>query len=161
MKDYLISVMLVAAVTAIASVILPEGKGRLREQADFIFAVALLSVIILPIAHLGLASDGIGESLSQIFDSDVKYEDAEESEWLATKREEAFEEAIRLATAEKFGFDSDEVTVDGSLFLSEGKLYVSSLSVGLSGVAATGDNKNVKKYLSKLCGVDCEVLLYP
>ena len=161
MKDYFVSIILVSAVTAIASAVLPEGKGRLREQADFVFAVALLAVIILPITQLGSVVGGISDSLSQIFESDVKYEEGAESEWLSSKREEAFEEALRNATANKFGFSSDEVTVDGSLSLLDGKIYVTSLSVGLSGVAATGDNKMVKKYLSGLCGVECEVVLYP
>lgn len=160
LKDYLVSIILVSAITAIASAVLPDGKGRLREQVDFVLAIALLAVIILPIAHLGSLSDSVGESLLGIFESDTEYTE-EESKWLTAKREEAFEEAICNATADKFGFRCDEVTVDGSLALSDGKLYVTSLSVGLSGLAAMGDGKAVGKYLSSLCGVECEVMLYP
>ena len=159
MKDYLISVILVSAVTAIASVILPDGKGRLREQVDLVLALILLSVIIIPFGRADTFAQSIGDALSGIFESDNVYVE-EEDGWLMSKREEAFEEAICREVADKFSLPSDGVSVDGTLVLAEGEIHVSSLTISLSGLAATSDNKAIKKYLSALCGVECEVVLY-
>lgn len=160
MKSYVISIIIVAAVTAIASAILPDGKGRLREQVDFALALAIIAVVILPIGRLGELGADISKTLAGVFDSDVTYTDGEEAEWLMSKREEAFERAICDELSGRFGFPDDDVTVDGRLSLSEGEIHVTSLRVTLSGLAATGDNKAVKKYLSELCGVECEVVIY-
>jgi len=78
-----------------------------------------------------------------------------------SKREEALEAALADEVAERFELRREEVTVEGSLSLSEDKIYVESLSVALSGLSATGDYRAIGKYLSEVCGVECEVVLYP
>jgi len=159
-KDYVISVILVSAVCAIVSAILPDGRGRLREPLDFVLAIAILTVIILPFGRAGELFDGLSDTLSGIFDSDgVHVED--DGGWLMSKREEALEAALADEVAERFELRREEVTVEGSLSLSEDKIYVESLSVALSGLSATGDYRAIGKYLSEVCGVECEVVLYP
>ena len=160
MKSYVISIILVSAVTAVVSAIAPDGEGRLREQIDFVLAIAIIAVIIAPVGRIGDIGADVSETLSGIFAFDAVDLDGGDAEWLMSRREEAFERAIGGDLAGRFGFPSEDVTVEGSLALSDGELHVTSLRVVLSGLAATSDNKAIKKYLSELCGVECEVVLY-
>ena len=150
MTEYLTSLLLVSAVTAVLGILPTEEK--LRRTVSFALSLTVLGAVLLPLPSL-LA--GIGD-VSGLF-SDLEGGIAEGDDWLEGETLAATAEGIRLYLSEEYGIaDGDiEVTLDGDLI--DGTLILRRITLTVGGRATAADLPRIVRDLREDTGADCEV----
>lgn len=145
MKTYVVTVILVCALGAIASLITPEGK--MKKQVGFLISLMTLCAILAPLGNLTFEGDG-DEWLEDLFPS---YEGELGENWLLL----ATEEELRGHLCETFSLPREEVLVEviGSC-LDTGDVEIERVVVTLNG-DSTREREGVRAYLAK--HIFCEV----
>ena len=149
MKNYVVTVILVCALGAIASFIAPEGK--IKKHFAFLLSTITLCAILSPLGSLVLTGEGDGW-LQDIFPS---YQENLGENWLLL----VTEEEIQKNLCDTFGLPEEEVLVEViGTCLDTGEVKLERVVVTLNG-DSTREREGVRAYLGThiLCEVEVHV----
>lgn len=142
MKDYFITLILVCAVSAVATAISPEGKSK--KYVQFLLGVVIMTVLISPFRTVR----DLNLSLPDLPDGAVG--DTENPIWEAT------ETALREAICSRFGFERGWVGVSVTGELAGEQTVIREVRVTLRGEA--GEQRTaVLAYVKAQVRTECEV----
>lgn len=152
MREYLTTVLLVSAVTAILGVL--PSEERIRKTVAFAMSLCVLSAVVLPLP--ALLSD-VRLEYSSILDS-LEGETLKGSEWLEEETLATVATGLSEHLCERYGVAEGElsVAVDGDLI--DGTVILHRITLSLSGRAQMADAIGMKKYIEENTGAECEVI---
>ena len=152
--EYLRSVLLAAAVSVTAGLLLPEKNERLRRVLEFGISLLLLCVICRPLASLGelsAALDGLrlpsGTVTAEGIDPDT-----------LAAMEGAVGEGIVQDLATRYGVSTACFSAVVRLAIAEGEMTVSSLTLTVRGAGRLLDLYAVRAYAEAAYQTNCEVI---
>ncbi len=147
MREYFLSVYALAAVLAVISFLIPEGREGDAVRRG-ISALALCAVLTpVCIAVRGAAEADISDFLPTELPEETLYSE---------RSEEAFCLGIREAVSGKFSIDPENITVSVTGY-DPGSVRADKICVILRGRATLADTRGIRAYVSGLgCG-ECEV----
>ena len=154
MKDYLSTLLLVSAITALLSALPSEGGAK--RAVSFALSLAVLSAVVLPLPAL---LSGSREGLSEILDS-LSGEAEEGSDWLEAETLLATAEGLKSYLCEEFGLRPAEVAVAVEGDLIDNTVILRRVTLSLTGRAAAADVPRLVRTVEAETGADCEVI-YP
>ncbi len=152
MREYLSSVMVISVVSALVSLLIPDGK-KSKKYLTLVIGAVMLTVIIEPLSSLHEIADGIDITLP------AEDTDAPEGGYLdliiknaeaALEREVKSELFSRFKVHEKYA--DVYLRLDGS---DPTDVRVAELTVRLKSYGALADARAVREYFSKK--FSCEV----
>ena len=153
MKEYIISILAVAAAGSIILILSPEGEGGgIKKHVSLAIGLAAILVMISPLSNAiesigNISFEGIsGYSESKEEYESIFYDTLEKAEISNLKS------GIKNALSDRFGIDESECNVE--LNISDGKLC--RVLIRLYGSAIWCDSGEIEKYLHEL--LDCEVV---
>ncbi len=149
MRDYLSTLLLVSAVTAVLSVL--PSEGQVKKAAAFALSLAVLSAVVLPLPSL--LSGGKG-SLDGLL-AELEGEAAAGSDWLESETLAATAEGIRQYLCEEYGLSPSEVTVTAEGDLIDNTVILTRVTLWLTGRAATADVPRIVRAMEKETGAEC------
>lgn len=161
MKAYIISVMLVAVIASIVTVIAPEGEGGgLKNHVRLAVGIAILPIIIIPIISF---AETVRDFDSQGFFGEInegdmdKYESIFEEGYLSAESEN-LREGIAVMLKDRFGIERDECYISVSILQNEsGERRLERIFINLYGKAVFKDTGEIEAFLSQL--FSCEVVI--
>ena len=143
--EYICGVVGVCAVISLAGFV--SYRGELDRAVKGALAVIMLAAIVLPLRGLSL------EGLPDFSEDGFLPEGGAEYEKVGR---EAFEEGIRLAIAEKFHIDEENIAVT-AVGYDFSSMRAERIRVLLSGGAVTADARQIRSYITEQGLGECEV----
>ncbi len=152
MKDYLVTILLVSAVTAVLGALPNEEK--MKKTVSFALSLGVLSAIVLPLPTLlGKLPSDYSSFLDRLEAESLAGEDYLKAETLA-----AVGEGMAAYLSERYGLAREEVSVTVSGEIVDGTVILREVTLTLAGRAATADIPAMVKYIEGNTGADCEVI---
>ena len=145
MKDFFVTLILVCAVSAVATAISPEGKSK--KYLQFLLGVVIMTVLISPFRTIR----DLDFTLPELPDGTV--EDTENPIWEATAI------ALREAVCSAFDFERGWVSVSVTGELSEEETVIRRVRVTLHG-EAKDQRAAVLAFVKAQVRTDCEVTVH-
>lgn len=153
MKEYLMSLVSVSAVCAIASYLVPDREEKLKKGVGLALALAVLFTAVYPLPGAAEAASRLLDSSGGIFDTSVT---DHSSEWLDGVTSDAVGEGIRRDVMREFGLKDGVSVVADVSYGSE--ITVKRVTVKLSGIAIFADGLAIERYIESNYCAECEVL---
>ncbi len=155
MKEYLTSVIAVAAICAIIDTLSPDGK--MKKSVSFALSLAVTLALLSP---LSFSISGIKEK-SESFISEIEsaYDGAYSNSSLEYTTSEAANEGIKEAISGKFGIDKSNIEAKCKLNIIGETVVFEKVEIFLYGKGIFADTVGIKKYVSESLGCECEVKL--
>ena len=152
MRAYLVSLLLVTAVTAVLSSLPHEEK--IKKTVSFALSLAVLATIVLPLPSLLEGRDAQLSSLLSALDGTTP----SGSDWLKAETLDAVAEGMRAHLVSEYGLPSDEVglAIEGDVV--DGTVIVRHIRLTLGGRAAAADIPSIVRALEGDTGAECEVI---
>lgn len=156
MREYILSVISVAALGCVALGVCPEGEGQgIKKTVSLIMSLLLILSVGSPLMGL-IESFNIEEAKNSLFPSAYDYEEA----WLGTFMS-ITEEEVRLAVCDiltsEFGLEEDDFSVCCVLEEYEDSFKVKSITVRMRGKGLLKNPRGIEAHLTELLGCDCSV----
>ena len=152
MKDYLVTLLVVSAVTAVLGALPNEEK--MKKTVSLALGIAVLSAVVLPLPAL----------LSDLPSDYTAFLDRLEAESLSG---EAYLEAETMAAvgagmadhlAERYALDREEIAVTAEGEIVDGTVILRRVTLRLTGRAATAEIPSIVSYIKENTAADCEVI---
>ncbi len=153
MKDYLTSLLLVSAITAVLG-ILPTEE-RLRKTVSFALSLSVLGAILFPLPALLGEMDGFRDILEEL-----ESEGEAATDWLESETLAATAEGIRRYLIDEYDLREEEITVTVEGNCVDSTVILRRITLGVTGRAATADLPRIVRALEADTGAECEVI-YP
>ena len=156
MSEFVITLMAVALINAIVSMISPEGD--IKKYIRFAGAIGMLLAIISPL-YFAMASGEIGiEDFFSDFDADEEnYEEYFQSTLTDGGRVET-ERALKEAMAEKFEIKDTDFDVYAKIDSKDGRVSISSVTVLLHTTAIFTDHRDISEFINERLKCPCTVI---
>lgn len=154
MKEYLSSLVLVAAVSTLATLLMPEEEGRTRRAIEFGLALVVLLAILGPVVDLvrgGLSPDGW---LPPPEETPVPSYTPE----MLALAEEAVAAGAVADIAARCRIPAQCLAARATLTLDAGELRLASLTLTVTGEGRLADLLAVEKYVEDTYAAECEVI---
>lgn len=155
MNQYIETLLLTGAISAVATLLLPEKNERLRRVVEFGIALFVLVVLCRPLA----AATDLGSLLGdiQLPNADITAPGYADETW--EKMEESVARGIAADIADRYDLPSGDVQAAVTLHLADNELTVSTLTLTFSGGARMADLVAVRTYAQKTYTPQCEVTI--
>ncbi|MBQ8173829.1 MAG: hypothetical protein IJ009_00330 [Clostridia bacterium] len=153
MQEFVKTLLLVSAICALATVLLPEKNKKLRRAGEFAIALFVLAAIANPIAALREWQFDL-DSLHYP-EADLPADDYTGDTW--SELERAVGEGIARDLATRYGVREADISAAPTLTLENNELTISSLTLTFSGTAAALDLVAVRSYAQDTYSTACEV----
>ena len=152
MKDYLVTVLIVSAVTAVLGALPSEEK--MKKTVSFALSLGVLSAVVLPLPTLlsRLPSD-----YSSFLDR-LETESLVGEEYLKAETLSAVGEGMAAHLAETYGLAREEVSVEVTGEIVDGTVILRHITLRLAGRAVAADVRSIVHYIESNTGADCEVI---
>ena len=152
MREYLVTILAVSAVTAILGIL--PGEEAMRRTVSFALSLTLLAAVVLPLPALlsDLPTDYAG-----ILDR-LEAEGAEGSDYLREETLSAVGEGIRQHLTEEYDLPEGELSVAVTGDIVDGTVILRRVTLTVGPRAAAADIPSVVKYIKKNTGAECEVI---
>lgn len=156
MSAYMTGVLVCAAVTALAGIMIPND-GETGKYIKYISGLVSLSVIATPVLSVlrspvsfhDFPDAATGEADGFLYDMD----DA-----IISETERTLAKTIRNGLVTSFGVDGDEVTVTVELSRDDKMdIRILSVTVILTGYSAWTDTRAIERYITEYYDKDAEV----
>ncbi len=153
MQEYILSILAVAAVGAIAFILSPEGEGGgIKKHISLAVGLASILVIISPLSKAieslaDLKFDGFSGSVGRPDEYESIFYDAFDKTEISNLKS-----GIKAALRDEFGIDESECSVEITVRDRE----LSRVLIRLYGSAVWRDSGAIEKYLYELLG--CEIV---
>ena len=152
MKEYLVCLLLVSAVTAVLGS-LPSDE-KMKRTVSFALSLGVLSAVVLPLPTLlsDLPSD-YSSFLDRLDAGSASGEDYLRAETLA-----AVGEGMADHLADRYGLAREEIAVEVTGEIVDGTLILRAVTLTLGGRAATADIPAIVAYIEDNTAAECEVI---
>ena len=152
MREYLVTLLVVSAVTAILGML--PGEEGMRRTVSFALSLAVLAAVVLPLPTLlrDLPADYAG-----LLDR-LETESLEGGDYLREETLSAVGEGVRRQVSEKFGLPEGELSVTAEGDILDGTVLLRRVTLTVGPRAATADLPSIVKYIKKNTGAECEVI---
>ena len=154
MQDYLRSLLLVAAVSVLAGLLLPEKNERMKRLLEFALALLVLTVVCRPLSEIDLFTvvpDGIrfpaGDGVLNGADDDTR-----------AAVEQAVADGIEADLATRYHLPTACFSAEVSLHFNGKELTISSLTLRIRGEGRLLDLYAVRDYAARAYQTNCEVI---
>ena len=152
MKDYLVTLLVVSAVTAVLGALPNEEK--MKRTVSFALALGVLSAVVLPLPTLlGELPRDYAALLDRLEAESLSGEDYLKAETLS-----AVGDGMAAHLCEKYGLAREEVAARVEGEIVDGTVILRRVTLTLSGRAATADIPAIVKYIEANTSADCEVI---
>ena len=154
MKEYLLSILAAALVSALLFHLLPE-KTSLKKGVQLLSALLLLSLVLSPLSGAREALEGL--FYDDWFDESALQEDyaKKSDESLSSYSREYLESLVKEQLVKNFSLREDDISVH--LFMKDGK--PKEVLLLLSGKAIWQDSTKLEAFVEQLLGIDCSSAL--
>ena len=157
MREFVMLLLIMGMVSAIVTILTPEGeRGGIGKLVRFVAGACLIAVCISPmisfierLAHFEFSEILPSESI------DIEYESVLENGYLYAEMENT-REGIKRILGERFDIDPSEVEVSLNLTAEDGNRRIEKMLVTLYGQAIWKDTGEIERYFEEL--FDCEVI---
>lgn len=152
MREYLVTILAVSAVTAILGIL--PGEEGMRRTVSFALSLALLAAVVLPLPTLlrDLPADYSG-----ILDR-LEADSAEGEDYLREETLTAVGEGIRKHLSEEYSLPDGELSVAVTGDIVDGTVILRRVTLTVGPRAAAADIPSIVKYIKKNTGAECEVI---
>ena len=152
MRDYLVTILLVSAATAVLG-ILPSGE-KLKKTVSFALSLVLLSAVVLPLPTLlsDLPRDYTGyleELEGQIGAGD---------DYLEGKTLSAVGDGIAAHLADRYGIKRGAIAVAVEGDIVDNTVILRRVTISLSRAAQAADVRSIIYYVEENTNAECEVI---
>lgn len=152
MRDYLVTVLLVSAVTAVLG-ILPSDE-KLKKTVSLSLSLILLSAVVLPLP--ALLSDLPRDYAAYLEELDGEIQSG--SDYLEEKTLDAVGEGIAAHLAERYGIKRGAISVAVSGDIVDSTVILRHVAVSLAPSAQTADVRSIIYYVEENTNAECEVI---
>lgn len=156
MQDYITSILALAALSFLCSLLFPTGEGKSKKTFEFVLALIFLTVLVRP---LSLLSD-FSPSLDGLGGVDIRDIIEEAEGETMTALEAAVGEGIAADIASRFSLPPAAVSAKATLTVTDGELIVTSLSLSFGAGTMHADHMAVRDYARKTYTQNCEVQIH-
>ena len=153
MPEILKTLLFVSAISALATLLLPEKNKKMRRAGELAIALFVLATLVNPLALLSDLRFELDDLRYPA--ADLPTGDYTAATW--EEMEKAVGEGIARDLAARYGVRASDVEATPTLALTDNELTVKSLSVTVSRAAATLDLVAVRAYAEKTYSTTCEV----
>lgn len=152
MKEYLVTLLLVSAVTAVLGTL--PGEEKMKRTVSFALSLGVLSAVVLPLPTLlaELPAD-YSSFLDHLEAGSLSGESYLEAETMA-----AVGEGMAAHLAEKYSLAREELAVEAEGDIVDGTVILRRVRLLLSGRAAAADVPAIVGYIEHNTGAECEVI---
>lgn len=164
MKDYLVSVIWISVIAAIAEILAPS-LGSIKKYLKLIGALCVICIMVMPLADLLGSSeklyDGIKEEFKSKFNKEEMNKEYEELfyEYLNDHSENELKEQIQLLLKDKFGVGDGESDIKVFILKNDNGIYPEKIQILLKGKSIFKNPYDIEGYFEDLIGCKCEVLI--
>ncbi len=159
MKQYVMTLIITAAVCSLSLILTPEGEKGIGGYTRLVASLCVLSVAISPVASFidALHELKIGDFVS---DTSQNRELLEKiyGDTLCEANEAEIAKNIEELLCREFDAKRGDIRAYAELSLHEGEYKLSSVTLLLSGGGITKDPHEIKEYVSKLLSCECEIV---
>ena len=159
MKSYVISVALTAIAATLAIHISPHGKGSaFLPYIRLVSSLVLISVVILPLSKLRSCEveNAVGDFLDSLPLPEYEFYESEMLISLSAMSATQLESALKAVICEKYGIESDDISVFAEYTVNSERTEYSRVLVLLSGKAIFKNAGDIEDFVKELCGVKCD-----
>lgn len=162
-KDYLSSLVIVAAAAGLISSFVPVGENSsMKKYINYAVALAVVIIILSPFkSALGMISS-LDEYI--ILDSEKNKDNYEQEKektdkWIIEKSQETIKEGIKNLLYDRFAIQREEAEVSLELDTSnQNSVVIRKIVIKLSGYAMWQNSGEIEQYIASLVKCDCEVI---
>lgn len=161
MKEYIGTILCVAALCGIVRILSPDGKGGgLSAQMRFISSLCVLCVVAAPIMPFikTLEKISIFDMITQGVENDESYYQSVFEEYVAGENEAYISDKLSEMICKEFDILPQNIEVAIALDVGEDECKVSSTVVYISGKAITKDPHKIIEYVEEKTGSKCEII---
>lgn len=152
MREYLVTVLLVSAVTAVLG-ILPSDE-KMKKAVNFALSLVLLSAVVLPLPTL---LSGLPRDYSAYLE-ELEGEIASGSDYLEKETLAAVGDGIAAHLADRYGIPRGAITAVAEGDIVDNTVILRRVTLSLSRAAQTADIRSIIYYVEENTGADCEVI---
>ena len=152
MKDYLVTLLVVSAATAVLS-LLPSDE-KMKKTVSFALSLGVLSALILPLPALLERLPSDYSSLLSELDGSMQEGDG----YLKEVTLSAVGEGIAAHLSERYGIKGESISVTAEGDIVDETVILRHVTVYLTGHAAAADVPALVRYVEAETGADCEVV---
>lgn len=152
MKDYLVTILVVSAVTAVLGALPNEEK--MKKTVSFALGLGVLSAVVLPLPTL---LEELPSDYSALLDR-LEVGSLSGEEYLKAETLSAVGDGMAAHLSERYGLFREEVAVAVEGEIVDGTVILRRVELALSGRAATADIPTIVQYIESNTGAECEVI---
>ena len=152
MREYLVTILCVSAVTAVLG-ILPSDE-KMKKSVHFALSLVLLSAVVLPLPSL--LSD-LPRDYSAYLD-ELESESVTGGAYLERETLAAVGEGIADHLADRYGIPRGAIAASAEGNIVEGTVILRCVTLSLSPAAQTADVRGMIYYVEENTGAECEVI---
>ena len=152
MREYLVTVLLVSAVTAVLGILPSDAK--MKRSVSFGLAIILLSAVVLPLPTLlsDLPRDYAG------YLERLEGEIASGSDYLEAETLDAVGEGIAAHLADRYGIPLGAITARVEGDITDSTVILRRVILSLAPAAQTADVRGMIYYVEENTKAECEVI---
>lgn len=152
MREYLVTLLAVSAVTAILGIL--PGEEGMRRTVSFALSLTVLAAVVLPLPTL---LRDLPEDYAGILDR-FKTDRLEGDDYLKEETLTAVGEGICRHIVDKYGIAEGELSVTAEGDIVDGTVILRRVVLTVGGAAAAADLPSIVAYIKKNTGAECEVI---
>ena len=152
MREYLVTLLAVSAVTAILGIL--PGEEGMRRTVSFALSATVLAAVVLPLPTL---LRDLPEDYAGILDR-LEADRLSGDDYLREETLSAVGEGIRRHISEKYALSEGELSVTAEGDIVDGTVILRRVVLTVGGAAAAADLPAIGKYIKKNTGAECEVI---
>lgn len=152
MREYLVTLLAVSAVTAILGIL--PGEEGMRRTVSFALSATVLAAVVLPLPTL---LRDLPEDYAGILDR-LEADRLSGDDYLREETLSAVGEGIRRHISEKYALSEGELSVTAEGDIVDGTVILRRVVLTVGGAAAAADLPAIVKYIKKNTGAECEVI---
>ena len=151
MTEYLQSILLVSAVTAVLGLLPTEG--RMKRAVSFALAAAVLSALVLPLPKLLLGLPSDYSSLLERLEGEALGEEG----YIKAETLSAVEEGMHTYLTERYRLSPEDLTLSLEGDIVDNTVIVRRVTLTLSGRGVMGDVRSMVEHIEKNTNAECVV----
>lgn len=152
MREYLVTVLLVSAVTAVLGILPSDAK--MKRSVSFGLAIVLLAAVVLPLP--GLLSD-LPRDYSAYLER-LEGEIASGSDYLEAATLDAVGEGIAAHLSDRYGIPRGAITARAEGEVIDNTVILRQVTLFLAPAAQTADVRGMIYYVKENTKAECEVV---
>lgn len=152
MREYLMTLLVVSAVTAILGML--PGEEGMRRTVSFALSLTVLSAVVLPLPTLLRQLPSDYEEILDRLESDR----TEGGDYLREETLSAVGEGIQRHISEKYALPEGELSVAVFGDIVDDTVILRRVTLTVGPRAAAADMPSIVAYIKKNTGAECEVI---